>query len=372
MIKTNLFRMEEFSKFHNQLMKNAPTGYEPYYFILQKNGKDPDAKQIGRHYPTKSHCCQARTYFTEGYFKDYKKLYWFCSECNQELKKYSWKEPHARLNYNQVIGYIMAGFNIGIAATSNDPLILIDIDDYYYTNQMPETLICQSRTRFGIHGYCFDTSMELKKNIPTSTHGEIRADWQYVVAPGSYVPVSKEDLIFKVKEGVLPQEELNKILNDPLLGFYTVKDMREPKRIIFEDLPVFFKKVEEKETYILNYEETNFCNSKNKHPLYKLTYDKVLPKGFKSNHRFGHPIHDSDTGTNFMISKPWLACCWRCNVTLTVPQFLAVKSGYLTCNEAGNTFKKKGEGNIRDSKFNNDWKAHKAAFEEAVRMGVLQ
>jgi len=33
-------KVEEFIKFHELLTKDAP-GYEPFYFPLQRNGKDP-------------------------------------------------------------------------------------------------------------------------------------------------------------------------------------------------------------------------------------------------------------------------------------------------------------------------------------------
>src|SRR5690606_21917012 len=68
---------EEFKRFHFGLIRGAPAGYMPFYFPLEKGGKDP-------------------------------------------RENISWKNN--RKTFREAYYLMRQGFNIGIAATSKDPL----------------------------------------------------------------------------------------------------------------------------------------------------------------------------------------------------------------------------------------------------------
>ena len=53
-----------------------------------------------------------------------------------------------------------------------------------------------------------------------------------------------------------------------------------------------------------------------------------------NNKNSPHPLHSSDTGSNFII-KDGLAHCWRHMVSLNALQYLVVDSGYMNCQDAG-------------------------------------
>ena len=199
MIKTN---PNEFIKFHTALMSNAPDGYIPWYFPVTKNNKAPDPFSIKKR-ATK--------------------------ETPKDLK-YSWKEEHARLSFEEALDRLKQGLNIGLAARSYDPLVIIDIDDWNYIKEMPDTLIVKSRKRCGHHGFCWKkiNCDLLPINLPTD-HGEIRSSDQYVVACGSYVETTEETIN---NENIF--EELKKeIIEDKNLGVYTLENNREPILISF-------------------------------------------------------------------------------------------------------------------------------------------
>ena len=76
--------VEQFTKFHECLMKSAPEGYIPHYFKLERHRKTP-------------------------------------------LPGRSWKKD-APLSFNHAVKWMLQGGNIGIGAMIWDPLVLIDID----------------------------------------------------------------------------------------------------------------------------------------------------------------------------------------------------------------------------------------------------
>lgn len=279
------FRIEELLKFNNALMSNAPNGYEPHYFLIQKNGKVPDGKEIFR----------------------------------RSGKNASWKETHARLPIVKALAWIKKGGNIGIAGT--DGLINIDIDDEKYVDLLPPTLTAISRSRKGKHGFYWKHPDEkiLPLNIPTD-YGEVRADWQYVLAPGSYVPCPE--------------------CKDKLSGYYTVEKEQPPKNIKFDDLPFFFKE-QYKKNQDANKKKAKIKNkpityNENKSALFDLRISDIVTT--LPGRREAHPLHDSDTGQNFSVSGE-LAHCWRHLVSLNALQFLVVKSGYMSCQDAGTPHK---------------------------------
>jgi len=298
MIRT---RPEEFVLFHKLLMKNAPEGYVPWYFPIIKHNKAPDVK---------------------------------CS----------WKDEKARLSFEQALDRLKSGLNVGIAARKEDPLIIIDIDNPKYKSQLPFGLIVKSRKRCGYHGFYWKSKTFEKKNIPTED-GEVRAVDQYVVAAGSYCETSDKDIENQNIHTVFKE----KIKKDPLLGVYSVfsKDINwKGLRYIHsnDELPEIFKNklLEEKEKPLL---KSTTIKPKGKHSaLFDLTIKDII--SIPPTKREPHPLHESDTGMNFSVSED-VAHCWRHNVSLNALQFLVVKSGYMTCLDAGTGHKDSNAGSSR-------------------------
>jgi hypothetical protein len=121
---------EEFKRFHILLVRGAPKGYMPFYFPLEQNGKDP-------------------------------------------RKNISWKNN--RKTFGEAYYLMKKGFNIGIAATSNDPLVIVDVDDLEQVPKIKPTLQVTSRKRIGQHNYYFSPDGSAKKNIATKDAGEVLA-----------------------------------------------------------------------------------------------------------------------------------------------------------------------------------------------------
>lgn len=288
MITPTNFRIEQFLFFYKALMSNAPQGYKPHFFPVQAKGKVPDAKEILR--------------FTKG-------------------KTSSWKELCARLDANQALAWIQNGGNVGIAGT--DGLINVDIDTEEYISLLPDTLTAISRSRKGRHGFYWKHPEDniLPLNIPTD-YGEVRADWQYVLAPGSYVPCPE------------CKEELS--------GFYTIDKEKSPSFIKFDDLPFFFREQYAKNLAAnkkkVEIKTTTKLSDGNHSALFDLKIADIVTTS--PGKREPHPLHDSDTGQNFSISSDGcLAHCWRHLVSLNALQFLTVKSGYMSCQDAGTPHK---------------------------------
>ena len=100
---------EEFKKFHALLTRDRPN-YQPFYFPLNPNSKDP-------------------------------------------MDNKSWKAN--RITVEQAAKYLEMGYNIGIAATDTDILVLMDADDLEKVGAFKPTLTVISRKRIGKHGYYF-------------------------------------------------------------------------------------------------------------------------------------------------------------------------------------------------------------------------
>jgi len=124
-------------------MKDAPKGYEPFFLLCEPGEKNPD-RNFG-----------------------------------------SWKAPKHKITFPQAVNWMKCGWNIGIAGTDTDDLVIMDIDDpsMIPLSCVKPTLTIMSRKRAGYHCYYFG---DVKENIPTE-YGELRTNWQFVVAPGSYV-----------------------------------------------------------------------------------------------------------------------------------------------------------------------------------------
>ena len=337
-LKPMINRLEQFNLFHVHLMKNAPKDFVPWYFPIFENGKDPDWKAI-----------KARG------------------------NSASWHAQHARLSFEEAGKRVLAGGNLGLSGRDSDLLIPSDADTEEIYNQFKPTLKTKGRSRIGGHAWYFATPED--KRLPcniTTDKGEIRGLNQYILVPGSYVPCTKEELAKKVQKEEITQEEMNKALADPALGYYTIEEEMPATTLTFEELPKIYK-----DTLL----ENKRIEAKQKERP-KQTYNPKQSKGRQSalfslqitdlvtskscNERFPHPLHDSDTGTNFCISNN-LGHCWRHLVSLNAIQFLAAKSGYMTCSQAG-TGHKQG-GGASQVVGNNGAIFH--AWLEAKKIGVI-
>lgn len=315
---------QELKIFYDCLMQEAPSNYQPWFFPVKQNDKDPDALAIAIRSGNKSPCCNADWKKIErGTFKKT-----ICSECGQG--RGSWKAPWARLTIAEAMIRLSLGGNVGISARANDPLTITDKDDPSVPDIEKETLTTKSRKRIGGHWFGFAGDKEIKCNIPTENQGEHRSKDQYVVAPGSFVPVSEEVL----KE--IPDEE------KPFAGRYTVFKKIKPAILFLNDLPTPYIEAMNKQKEIVRVD----CDVKDKPKfnefvkttnLFKLKITDIV-----RNHspRFSHPLHGSDTGANFSINDDGNTCsCWRHGVTLNASQYLAVKSGKFDCSEVGKPHK---------------------------------
>ena len=268
----------ELKRFHALL--TATTSFEPWYFKLTKHDKDP-------------------------------------------LTDVSWKVPKSKLTPNSAFNWMKAGYNVGVAATNMDPLVIIDIDDIDKTpdSDIQPTLSVKSRKRLGMHYFYVTRDARCKVNIPTDEYGEMRAMWQYVVAPGSFVETD-DDLI-----SAMPESEVR------YAGYYTLFNKVKPTYIKYDSIPDIFR------NEIKRQEETNNKRTEiktNVVPASKL-YDLTVRDIFnisKKNSRFPSMFHNSKTGKNTSIDGDWIIC-WRHNVSHNSLSSLAVMSGMATCQDAG-------------------------------------
>jgi putative DNA primase/helicase len=309
---------QELKIFYDCLMQEAPKDYLPWFFPVKRNDKDPDAISIAQRAGNMSPCCNAKWMKVKrGKFDKT-----ICEKCG--TGKGSWKAPWARLTINEAMIRLSLGGNIGIAARATDPLTITDRDDPKVPDIKKETLTTISRKRTGGHWFGFAGDAKIKCNIPTENQGEHRSRDQYVVAAGSYVPVSEEQL------KLIPEEEKQ------FAGRYTVSKKVKPAILVFEDLPQIFRETREKvcpPPLLTKTGKPVFNEHCKITSLFKLKISDIVP-----NHspRFTNPLHGSETGANFSISDDGaIATCWRHLVTLNAAQFLAVKSGKFECNEIG-------------------------------------
>lgn len=289
----------QFLEFMNRLMSSdkADSNYKPFIFPVQKGNKAPSTN-------------------------------------------ISWKAEQSRMTIPEARQRLANNHgNVGIAGRPTDRLILLDIDDPSIEEELKDTLKIRSRSRSGTHAiYWADPEDEaLPCNIPTEK-GELRSSDQYVVAPGSYVPVTTQELENKVEQGEITQQEKQEIQEDPFRGYYTIDNDKEIAEITLEELPQVFQdqyeesqktqKNQEKEEYTPKQKQSEGRQS----ALYDLEITDLTGRGFSG--RDPHPIHNSETGKNWSIGDG-VGHCWRHQVSLNALQFLCVEAGYLTCLEAG-------------------------------------
>lgn len=276
----------EFLKFHSQLMRSAPPGYSPFYFPLEIGGKDPLAEI--------------------SFLKN-------------------------RKTVEESIRFLKFGYNVGILAAPDDPLVIIDIDDPEQVPEIKPTLQVISSKQIGTHNYYFTTDKAAKCNIPTEDAGEVRASGYYVVAPGSFVTRSEKEI------ARIP-EELKQYT-----GQYRLANNLPAANIVFDEFPPVYKDAAKKEAdaeeikairreKITKKMITNTCKS----ALWDLSIYDVLGVRDNPGVRFPMPteFHGSETGKNASVSKGTLHC-WRHMCYHTGLTALAVMAGVATCSEAG-------------------------------------
>ena len=298
---------KEFIKFHEALVQDRPE-YKPWYFMLNKGEKDP-------------------------------------------LEGQGWKADKHQLSYDAAIKALEMGYNIGIAGTDKDGLVIIDVDDKkaFKDHIFIKTLTAKSSSRVGTHYYYFTLDPNAKINIPLEHAGELRTNWQYVVAPGSYAKLSDS----KDDSGNITKTSDEKLMELPddekeLSGKYTLEDIMPPSLITYSDIPQIFKdekeKREVKEKAKLNKPRSEFNKNSdsNNSALFELTIDDVITS---IPDRGRHPslFHDSHTGKNTSISDELLHC-WRHNVTHNAISALSVMAGIYNCVDAGDGHKNSGSG----------------------------
>lgn len=324
------FRVKEFLKYHKLLMQNAPEGYVPYYFPVAKNDKYPDGKAI--YFRAKINCLCGGSWKRITIGDNKQKT--ICTKCGKS--RGSWKQPHARLTVEKAIGYIRAGYNIGLAARKDDPLICGDLDNLSKKEQVPlidNTLSDKSRKRCGHHFFMFKKEGANIPNIATNDDGEIRSDDQYVLIPGSYVETSKEDILHEFEEQHITKQQYDEIINDPLLGYYTVYTEKPCLYIDYNEIPAFYKEIKKEQDLTGGYKNgvPKPCKGL-KSALFDLSVADIISK---TKERFTNPLHGSKTGMNYCIDENGLGHCWRCNVSHNGYQFLVAASGFMTCEQAG-------------------------------------
>jgi len=274
----------ELSKFHELLTGLTVNTLKPWYFALQIGGKDP------------------------------------------LMSSHGWKDSRACLSIDKALEWMSMGYNIGIAATSRDSLVIMDVDDpsIISLDELPTTLTTVTRTRLGSHHFYFASEKFAKMNIATDDAGEIRSVWQYVVAPGSFVPVSDVEL------STIPDDDKHNA------GKYTVGNAVPPVNITFNEFPSIFRK-----QFFSKFGDTQESNKSPGTPiksngmseLFSLTITDIFPSAPR-NQRFSSPFHNSHTGANTSITNDLLHC-WRHSVSHNALSSLAVLAGIDTCLNAG-------------------------------------
>ena len=319
-------RVEEFRRFDELLREAAPDDYEPYYFRVARAGKDP-ATQYG-----------------------------------------GWKDEEARLTAEEAVEWMREGGNVGLAGTPEDALVNVDIDDDEETTpeDVPTSLRARSRSRTGWHTWYFDETGEIP-NIPTDEYGEVRATWQYVVAPGSFVASTAEE----IPDG------------DTDAGYYTVEDEEPVARVEYDDLPAVFRDVAEE----IAEEDASGCEHEHDaetEPARTYTGDgstsgvfdveaaDLVSARHDAGDRFSSLFHGSDTGANMSVSGEKLHC-WRHGVAHGGLQALAALTDVehvrsYGCRDLGAGHKNSGAGT---NALRGDWRLVWGAWYEAKQRGLI-
>lgn len=334
---------EEFRRFHELLTDDAPDGYVPHYFRVERASKGP-ATRYG-----------------------------------------SWKTESARLTVDEAVEWMKQGGNVGIAGTPDDPLVNMDVDDDEETtpDDHPTTLRARSRSRSGYHGWYFNPDGDVP-NIPTDTAGEIRTDWQFVVAPGSFVASAVV--------------EISEEYHDDSPGFYTIEEEAPVGRITYDDLPAVFKEYHEEIEAAERESEAEHASTDGDAPdgeddgfhtpgsngseadarsaVFDVSAEDVVRKeggSTDTTDRFSSAFHGSSTSANMSLSDEGRIQCWRHLVAHGGLQALAVLSkhspgGDTACSQIGKGHKNSGGGMNR---YKRKWELTWWGWEYAKRNGYV-
>lgn len=302
---------DEFERFIDLLLDGAPDGYEPWLFRCEKESKAP-ATEFG-----------------------------------------SWKDQDNRLTPQEAIEWIEEGGNVGIAGMDRDRLVNVDIDDDDETDpaDMKPTLRARSRSRYGRHAWYFAEDGEEIPNIPTDDKGEVRANGQYVLAPGSYVPTNPDDV---------PEGQENQA------GYYTVEVAEQPASITVDELPEVFQRrlrqaeYEDSEQTV----EPDVPEGNGQSALFDVTAEDVARREGASTNpsdRWESAFHGSTTGENMSLSNQGRIQCWRHGVAHGGLQALVALSDHPdSCDQVGtgHTGSNAGRSSIKgdDSAIWHAWK----------------
>ena len=282
----------EFCRFYDKIKMEVP---EPYLVLLKPSSKDP-------------------------------------------ISGISWKKN--KVSLSKAINHMKNGGNIGIAGTDHDRLVLVDKDDIDIIGDSKKTFVVVSRKRNGEHHYYYTNEPvaenifydSAKQNMATEHAGEVRAVWQYVVAPGSYVPVTDKEY------NCIPDDDKHNA------GKYSIKYANEMSEITFEDIPSAYtdnlrlKRMKEVDAMVKK-AETPVAQPRiygRQSALYDITMKDVAPYHKRDGKRFKSFLHGSSTEKNTSYMKNGeLFSCWRHSVIHTRVTALAALAGIGGCYELG-------------------------------------
>jgi len=251
-----------------------------------------------------------------------------------ELSFGSWSAERTRVTEEEAVAWLKTGGNIGIAGMKDDPLVNVDIDDETVTDidLMLPTLMARSSSRIGVHAYYFSNDEKII-NIPTQGYGEVRTKNQYVIAPGSFVPLNEE------KMAAVPESERENA------GRYTIENAKPAAWIEYQELPEIFIGVREKEKAMdESIPRSSGFDPKESEGRHSAVFDVTardivafLGGSTNPKDRWDSPFHGSKSKAVTSFSNG-LIQCWGCCVTLNGFQTLVALSGYMTDKEAGAGF----------------------------------
>lgn len=316
---------EMFKQFAVILKSSMPPSYIPFILKLNRGGKNPEVPNGEKHF--------------------------------------SWKAKS--LTIEEAVEAMENGYNIGIAATDTDELVIIDIDEpkAFDDFDFSTTLMAKSGGRVGLHAFYWSNDSRTKINVPLEKEGEIRSSYEYVVAPGSWARIKgKADKFGHIIQTIEERMEEIPEADRDNAGKYELINEQQIKEITYDGLPTRFTyayeqgKVEDEIKARADEARGDSGDNleKSKSGLYKLTLSDVesFPTG---QSRFSSQLHDSSTGANSsLISNGELHVCWRDLVTHNALQYAAVMAGMYTCGEAGKAMSGSGAGlsrvDLRDGK----------------------
>jgi hypothetical protein len=235
-----------------------------------------------------------------------------------------WSYPHGSEDYrysgdSEILNaYLESGWGYGISCA--DTLVVIDIDDLDYINEvtdgLPETMYQETGSKSGFHFFYSVPGLDRRIILKDGDKhvGELKCDSRgYVVGPGSLHPSGN---IYGPLQGAeMAEVKLSEFL------YQLNNALPDSSSVNHESLS------REKEKYL----EARKESERSMHGLYSLDADDVLPS-LTEGERVSNPVHGSTTGTNFMKNEGGRTfTCWRCQYgtgegcVLAPVQYLAVE-----------------------------------------------